>query len=52
MTYFTLKRGFKLKYSANYYLEGNGLVKSINKNLIRIMKITIDQNKIKNGINI
>lgn len=41
---FALKRGFKLKYSANYYPQGNGLAESTNKNLIRIIKRTIDQN--------
>jgi len=44
MTEFALKRGFKLKYYANYYLQGNGLAESTNKNLIRIIKRTIDQN--------
>jgi len=33
-----------LKYSANYYPQGNGLAKSTNKNLIRIIKRTIDKN--------
>eukprot|EP00253_Pinus_taeda_P005602 PITA_05602 len=42
MTEFALKRGFKLKYSANYYPQGNGLAESTNKNLIRIIKRTID----------
>ena len=46
MTEFALKRGFKLKYSANYYPQGNGLAESTNKNLIRIIKRTIDQNHI------
>lgn len=44
MTNFALKRGFKLKYSANYYPQGNGLAESTNKNLISIIKWTIDQN--------
>eukprot|EP00253_Pinus_taeda_P016674 PITA_16674 len=44
MTKFSLKRGFKLKYSANYYPQGNELAESTNKNLIRIIKRTIDQN--------
>ena len=43
MTEFSLKRAFKLKYSANYYPQGNGLAESTNKNLIRIIKRTIDQ---------
>eukprot|EP00253_Pinus_taeda_P009950 PITA_09950 len=45
MTEFALKRGFKLKYSANYYLQGNGLAESTNKNLIRIIKRIVDQNQ-------
>eukprot|EP00253_Pinus_taeda_P031301 PITA_31301 len=44
MTKFALKRAFKLKYSANYYPQGNGLAESTNKNLIRIIKRTVDQN--------
>eukprot|EP00253_Pinus_taeda_P030951 PITA_30951 len=45
MTDFALKRGFKLKYSANYYPQGNGLAESTNKNLIRIIKRIVDQNQ-------
>eukprot|EP00253_Pinus_taeda_P029568 PITA_29568 len=45
MTAFALKRGFKLKYSANYYPQGNGLAESTNKNLIRIIKRIVDQNQ-------
>eukprot|EP00253_Pinus_taeda_P015606 PITA_15606 len=41
---FAVKRGFKLKYSANYYPQGNGLAESTNKNLIKIIKRTIEQN--------
>ena len=43
MTKFTLKIGFKLKYLANYYPQGNVLVESTNKYLIRIIKRTVDQ---------
>jgi hypothetical protein len=39
-----LKEGFKLKYSANYYPQGNGLAESTNKNLIKIIKRTVEQN--------
>eukprot|EP00253_Pinus_taeda_P004642 PITA_04642 len=35
---FAIKRGFKLKYSANYYPQGNGLAESTNKNLLKIIK--------------
>eukprot|EP00253_Pinus_taeda_P015411 PITA_15411 len=45
MIEFARKRVFKLKYSANYYLQGNGLAESINKNLIKIIKRTFDQNQ-------
>eukprot|EP00253_Pinus_taeda_P009467 PITA_09467 len=45
MTEFALKRGFKLKYSANYYPQGNGLAESTNKILIRIIKRIVDQNQ-------
>eukprot|EP00253_Pinus_taeda_P027025 PITA_27025 len=41
---FSIKRGFKLKYSTNYYPQGNGLAESTNKNLIKIIKRTIEQN--------
>eukprot|EP00253_Pinus_taeda_P009085 PITA_09085 len=41
---FAIKTGFKLKYSANYYPQGNGLAESTNKNLIKIIKRTIEQN--------
>jgi len=41
---FSIKRGFKLKYFANYYPQGNGLAESTNKNLIKIIKRTIEQN--------
>ena len=41
---FAIKRGFKLKYSANYYPQGNGLAESTNKNPIKIIKRTIEQN--------
>ena len=39
-----MKRGFKIKYSAKYYPQGNGLAKYTNKNLIRIIKRTIEKN--------
>eukprot|EP00253_Pinus_taeda_P007485 PITA_07485 len=41
---FAIKRGFKLKYSENYYPQGNGLVESTNRNLVKIIKRTIEQN--------
>ena len=36
-----MEKGIKLKYSANYYPQGNGLVESSNKNLIKILKCTV-----------
>ena len=39
---FAIKRGFKLRYSKNYYPQGNGLAESTNKNLIIIIKRTIE----------
>jgi hypothetical protein len=35
---FSLEKGIILKYSTNYYPQGNGLVESTNKNLIWILK--------------
>ena len=34
-----------MHYSANYYPQGNGLVESSNKNLIRILKKTVIENQ-------
>ena len=44
LTEFALEYGIKLKHSANYYPQGNGLAKSTNKNLVNIIKKTVDQN--------
>eukprot|EP00253_Pinus_taeda_P034734 PITA_34734 len=41
---FAIKKGFKLKFSWNYYPQGNGLAESTNKNLITIIKRIIEQN--------
>ena len=38
---YALEKGIKLKYSANYYPQGNGLVEFSNKNLIKILKRTV-----------
>ena len=40
-----MKKGIKLHYSANYYPQGNCLVESTNKNLIRILKKIVIENK-------
>ncbi|KAH9309108.1 hypothetical protein KI387_037019, partial [Taxus chinensis] len=37
-----VKNGVYLKTSSNYYPQGNGLAKSSNKNLIRIIKRTME----------
>ena len=39
------EKGMKLYYSANYCPQGNGLAKSTNKNLIRILKRTVIENQ-------
>jgi hypothetical protein len=41
---FSLEKGIKLKYYASYYPQGNGLVESTNKNLIKIIKRTVLEN--------
>jgi hypothetical protein len=38
LTEFSLERNIKVKYSTNYYPQGNGLEESTNKNLINILK--------------
>ena len=42
---FAHDKGIRLHYSSNYYPQGNGLVKSSNKNLIRILKKTVIENQ-------
>ena len=44
-TEFVYEKGMKLHYFANYYPQGNGLAKSTNKNLIRILKKTVIENQ-------
>jgi hypothetical protein len=44
MSKFTLEKGIKLKYSASYYPQGNGLAESTNKNLNKIIKRTVVEN--------
>jgi hypothetical protein len=41
---FSLEKGIKLKYFAIYYPQGNGLVESTNKNLIKIIKRMVAEN--------
>ena len=45
LTAFLNEKGIKLHYSSNYYPQGNGLAKSTNKNLIRILKKTVIENQ-------
>ena len=40
-----LKYNINIKYSANYYSQGNGVSESTNKNLLRIIKKTIVENQ-------
>ena len=42
---FALKYNIHLKYSTNYYLQGNGVVESKNKNLLRMIKKIVAKNQ-------
>jgi transposase InsO family protein len=42
---FCFKYGIMLSHSSNYYPQGNGLVESISKNLMNILKKTMGDNK-------
>ena len=46
LTEFSNDKGLKLHYFANYYPQGNGLVESTNKNILRILKKTVIENQI------
>jgi hypothetical protein len=41
---FALYKGIILRYSANYYLKGNGVAESMNKNMTRILKKIVTKN--------
>jgi hypothetical protein len=43
---YALEKGIILKYSANYYPQGNGLAESTNKNIIYILKRTVFDHQI------
>ena len=45
LTEFSNEKGMKLYYYDNYYPQGNGLAESTNKNLIRILKKIVIENK-------
>ena len=40
-----LRNHIKIHYSTNYYLQGNGLAESTNKNLIKIVNKTVIENQ-------
>jgi hypothetical protein len=44
LTEFALDIGIILNYYSNYYLHGNGVFESTNKNLIQILKKTVLEN--------
>jgi hypothetical protein len=46
LTEFSLDKGIIIKYSANYYPQGNGVAESTNKNLVRILKKIVTDNQI------
>ena len=41
LTQFALERGIRIRYSASYYPQGNGLAESTNKIWLHILKKTI-----------
>jgi hypothetical protein len=45
LTEFSLDKGIIIKYSANYYPQGNGVAESTNKNLVRILKKMVTENQ-------
>jgi transposase InsO family protein len=45
LTEFALDKGIIIRYSANYYPQGNGVAESTNKNLVRILKKMVANNQ-------
>jgi hypothetical protein len=45
LTEFSLEQNIKVKYSTNYYPQGNGLAESTNKNLIKILKKIVNDHQ-------
>jgi hypothetical protein len=45
MSVFALEKGIKMKYSASYYPQGNGLEGLTNKKLIKIIKRKLSENQ-------
>jgi hypothetical protein len=50
LTKFSFENGITVKYSANYYPQGNGLAESTKKKLIRILKKIVHEHQ-RIGIN-
>ena len=47
---FSLKHNINMRYSTNYYPQGNGVVESINKKLLRIIKnIVVEHQRDRNN---
>jgi len=42
---FSIDKGIMIKYSANYYPQGNDVAESTNKNLVRILKKMVTDNQ-------
>ena len=42
---FSLDKGIIIRYSANYYPQGNGVAESTNKNLVRILNKIVADNQ-------
>ena len=45
MSTFCMNHGITLSHSSNYYPQGNGLAESSNKNLIKLLKRMVGENK-------
>jgi hypothetical protein len=45
LTEFSLDKGIIIMYFANYYLQGNGVEESTNKNIVRISKKMVEYSK-------
>jgi hypothetical protein len=45
LTEFSLEKGIIIKYTANYYPQGNEVAESTNKNLVRILNKIVTDNQ-------
>jgi hypothetical protein len=45
LTEYALDKNIKIKYSTNYYPQGNGLAESTNKNMIKILKRIVTEHQ-------